>query len=366
MINNNLNQNNVIYQEGSSFNRDEDEETEYNGETEEYEISTDYSEDRLNIIWIYLDPVDKTVHAYESPYHEEIEEAYKNLEKFHIIKDFDSAIVFDPDENYMQIPIKYYVNSIYDKHHLRTIKRLIVSELDANSRYDINIYYDNLFGYKMVEKNQNITGSIEVVNFTINSCMYVKNANPNLQHIWEYAKFNNEDSYNEIKDWTLFSTDIIDKLEDLYKNRYILPHNNKVLSSQITIFSNKFKLNFNNTNRFNDIYIYNYGILQNCNNHCNIYIIRNIMREISDIIYMYRDLRKKNYYNDICSICLESFKDTYSYNSIELECSHRYHVLCLQCIANIKDSVNHKCPLCRDAIDWNKHPEISKCRERKK
>ena len=42
-----------------------------------------YTEESDNIIWIWLDPVDKSVHSYPSPYREEIEEAYRNTKSIY-------------------------------------------------------------------------------------------------------------------------------------------------------------------------------------------------------------------------------------------------------------------------------------------
>lgn len=86
-----------------------------------------------HIIWVYLDPVDKKLCAFEPQYREE---AYRNMVDFYTIKDIESIIIFDNNDNHMQVPLKYYTNGIYDERDLRSIKRLIV----GGNEKDIDVY----------------------------------------------------------------------------------------------------------------------------------------------------------------------------------------------------------------------------------
>lgn len=72
--------------------------------------------------------------------------------------------------------------------------------------------------------------------------MYVKNYNSELKLIWEYTKYKELVSYDLLRDWTIFPTDIIDKIEEMYKNKDTLKYNDKKFCGPIYIFSQRFIL----------------------------------------------------------------------------------------------------------------------------
>lgn len=322
----------------------------------ESKLFTDNKVIMNHIIWIYLDPIDKTLHVYDSSEREEIEKAYRNMKEFYTIKKRDSIIIFNNNESHMEIPLKYYTNGIYDDKDIRSIKRLIV----GSNEKDVDVYIyeysiDNNVRYKIFNMDSYIYDSIEKIEFSVNSDMYVKNYNPELKLIWEYTKNKDTISYDLLRNWTIFPNEIIEKIEKMYKDKTKLEYSNNKFCGPIYIFSQHFILKF----RLDCSRLYDYAELEDYNNENNIYILRSNIKDSTDIKYMYKSLEKKNSYDDVCSICIENFKTSYYYNNIKLKCSHRYHIFCIQCIANILDYNQHRCPLCREVIDWNNYPEIS-------
>jgi len=206
----------------------------------------------------------------------------------------------------------------------------------------------------LLEEDSFLYDSIIKVNFPINPSMYVKDIKSELNLVWEYAKEIKDVSYNRIHNWTLFSEDIIDKIEDLYRERYILPTTGKIFPAIIDLGTKQYKIYFKLD--------CNYAQMCDCNNTDNVYIIKNTLKDTIEIDHMYNQLSMKNSYDDVCSICIENFADSYTYNSVLLECSHRFHTFCIQCVANITDPANHKCPMCREPIVWELYPQITPIR----
>ena len=315
--------------------------------------------DEAYIIWLKLNPFNKIVETFESPYREELEKAYRDLKFFHIIEELNCAYIFDVNNKFMQIPLNYYTNNSYNIYDIKYIKRISVLKETRNKYISIyNSYWESIESFIIEDSINNI--NIIKINIAKHPNMYVKDVMSDFSIIWEYTKSSKNIPFNKIYNWTLFSQEIIDKIEQLYENRNILPSSGKILPTTINLNSKIYKIQFNIN--------CNYAKMYDNNNIENIYILRCRIKDTIDINHMYARLLKDNSYDGLCPICLDTFTDSYTYNSILLKCNHRFHILCIQCVANMSDTYHHKCPMCRDIIDWNLYPDItkSKCTDRHK
>jgi len=63
-------------------------------------------EEDAYIVWVNINQIDKTIRAYDSPYREELEKAYRSMVDIYVIEELNSAFIFD--KIFMQIPLNYY------------------------------------------------------------------------------------------------------------------------------------------------------------------------------------------------------------------------------------------------------------------
>ena len=307
-----------------------------------------------HIIWVNINVDDRVAEVYDSPHREIIEQAYKNKDEWIAIPDLHAFISFNYNENYLEIPKNYYINNKCELQDFKLLKRLVVSNDSTHARMYLcsdNNQDNYLHNYKITDLDNKIYDYIEKIEFPIDSSMYVKNTNVKLKKIWEYTKLHNDISYNKLHNWTIFSDDVIDIIENLYQNKINFPNTDIVLKSLFSYNSFNYHIHF----KMNDIY----AKMVDCNNFKNIYIIKSSYKDPDYIDYRYMDLKAYNSYDDMCAICLAEFSESYTMNSIRLECDHRFHVMCLQCVANQVLPINHKCPMCREDIMWDLYPDIT-------
>lgn len=313
--------------------------------------------EKYKIIWVWLDPIDKTIHAYQSPHREEIEKAYANMDNIYINKKLNSVILFNYKHKHMQVSINYYLHNTFDKKDIKFIKRLIVEDNSKITDIHISDYMDsnicNNSDFNIIDYTNIYNNILTTIKFPINSSMYVKNKIANFKPIWEYTKLPLYKNNYKMAKWNILPQETIDNIERLYYNNNIIRIKIELIQKYIYFCNKMYIVKFVENSHM--------GFLYDNMNPNNIYNIRRRVKEETNIKYIYENIKNKNSYEGICAICIEDFKDSYIYDTILLSCNHRYHTICIQCIANQKN-INkdvHVCPMCREHICWRDYPEIT-------
>ena len=280
--------------------------------------------ENMRIMWMSRDPVTAELCVYPAPFNSIIEKAYCDGVGSIKTDYFDATIQFRPDGNHSQSTEGCMIGNKWKEPGTRTVRRLLVSASATN--IDVPITYNGRYILTTRDMAQ------DTARFDINPAMFVNGLEVVTIPVWKYSKKIGSNSYSS-GEWGIYTSEV---------NALIDAGRTIGEDIELDIGAKKYKISYQS-----GIYA-----LQTNEQFGKQRILRRELVSKEEYDETIRQLKEKNNSTETCPICIETFKDAYTFESFETDCHHRIHTICAQTIADNPDPDQRRCPMCRADVNW--------------
>ena len=292
--------------------------------TEVYSGSNSQDAQNLRVIWISRDPITKEISFYPPPFNSIIEKAFREHKYNAEIDYFACTIHFNSDGNHTQSTEGCMIGSKWKEPGSRSVRRILVSTDLSN--IDLPVSYNGRYILTTSDQSQ------DIVRFAITPQMFVSDVEVELVPVWKCSKKIGSSSYVS-DEWDIYTSEV---------NALIEAGMTTGSDIEIDIGAKKYKISYQG-----GIYA-----LQTNEQFGKQRILRRELISKEEYEETIAKLKMENNSEEQCPICLEIFKDSYTFESFETECFHRIHTICAQTIADNSDPDQRRCPMCRGDVNW--------------